>query len=99
MRISDWSSDVCSSDLPMIRQGLELVIGGRIDPLFGPMVVFGFGGVLVELLRDSVTALAPIALAEVRGLLPRLRGYPLLSGFRGSAPVELDSLCGIIAGV
>src|SRR3546814_10283066 len=42
---------------PMIRQGLELVIGGRIDPLFGPMVVFGFGGVLVELLRDSVTAL------------------------------------------
>ena len=84
---------------PMIPQGLELVIGGRIDPLFGPIVVVGFGGVLIELLKDSVSALAPVSPAEARALLPRLRGFALLNGYRGSAAVDLDALANIIAGV
>lgn len=77
---------------PMVLPGLEMLVGGRIDPLFGPMVVVGFGGVLVELLDDSVAALAPVTPAKARTMLQRLRGAALLDGFRGSAPVDLDVL-------
>lgn len=84
---------------PMIQSGLELMIGGRVDPLFGPMILFGFGGVLIELLKDSVSALAPISVDQAKALLPQLRGYALLNGFRGSAPVDIDALARTIAGV
>ena len=81
---------------PMVPQGIELVVGARIDPLFGPLVVVGLGGILVELLRDSVVALAPVGAAEARGMLDRLKGAALLRGFRGMPPVGLDRLAGII---
>jgi acetyl-CoA synthetase len=81
---------------PMVPPGLELVIGARLDPLFGPMVVVGLGGILVELLRDSATALAPVQEAEARAVLRRLKGYRLLEGFRGQPPVDLDRLVDII---
>lgn len=82
---------------PMVPQGLELMVGARVDPLFGPVVVVGLGGTLVELLRDTVLALAPIAAWEARALLQRLRGAALLRGFRGSEPVDLDTLSDIVA--
>ena len=59
----------------MVPAGLELVVGARLDPHFGPMVVVGLGGILVELLRDSATALAPVGEDEARAMLRRLRGY------------------------
>jgi acetyl-CoA synthetase len=83
----------------MIPKGLELVVGGQVDPMFGPMVVFGFGGVLIELLRDSVSALAPISQSQAKAMLGRLKGYKLLTGFRGSAAVDLDSFAEVIARV
>lgn len=83
----------------MIPSGLELLVGGRRDPQFGPVVVFGFGGVLVELLNDVVTALAPISAAQAVALLSRLKGYRLLTGYRGSTPVDLEELGTIIAGI
>lgn len=83
----------------MVPKGLELVVGGQVDPLFGPMVVFGFGGVLVELLRDSVSALAPLSPTQAKALLPRLRGYALLKGFRNSPPVDLDEFADVISRV
>ena len=82
---------------PMVASGLEMLVGGRIDPLFGPMVVVGFGGVLVELLDDSVAALAPVTPAKARTMLQRLRGAALLDGFRGSAPVDLDVLANTVS--
>lgn len=82
----------------MVPQGLELVIGGRVDPLFGPMIVFGFGGVLVELLRDTITLLAPVSPSEVKAQLQRLKGAKLFDGFRGAPPVDLDALARVIAG-
>ena len=82
---------------PMVPSGLEMLVGGRIDPLFGPMVVVGFGGVLVELLDDSVAALAPVTPAKARTMLQRLRGAALLDGFRGSAPVDLDVLANTVS--
>ena len=55
---------------PMVPAGLELVVGGRLDPLFGPMVVVGLGGIFVELLRDSATALAPVQEGGARDAAP-----------------------------
>lgn len=83
----------------MVPTGLELVIGGLVDPAFGPLVIFGFGGVLVELLRDSVTALAPISPQEAGILLARLSGYKLLKGYRNSPPVDTAALSEAISRV
>ena len=81
---------------PMVPQGLEIVVGARRDPLFGPMVVVGLGGIFVELLRDSATALAPVGEDEARAMLRRLKGYRLLEGFRGMPAVDQDALVDVI---
>lgn len=81
---------------PMVPPGLEMVVGARLDPLFGPMVVVGLGGILVELLRDSAIALAPVGEDEARAMLRRLKGYKLLEGFRGLPPVDQGRLVDII---
>jgi len=83
---------------PMIP-GAEVIVGARVDPAVGPVVVVGSGGVLVELIHDTVAALAPVTVAEARAMLGRLRGYRLLSGFRGGAAVDLDALADAIARV
>jgi acetyl-CoA synthetase len=80
----------------MVPGGLEMLIGGRVDPLFGPLVVVGLGGVLVELLADRAVALAPLCHGEAVGLLRGLKGAALLGGFRGSAPVDIDRLADAI---
>jgi len=82
---------------PMIPPGVEMVIGARIDPLFGPLIVVGLGGILVELMKDTVLALAPVGKAEARGMIEKLRGIALLKGFRNFAPVDLDRLADIVA--
>jgi acyl-CoA synthetase (NDP forming) len=81
---------------PMIPAGLELVIGARVDPQFGPLIVVGMGGVLVEILRDTACDLAPVDRVQARRMIESLRGYPLLAGYRGSRPVDLDRLADII---
>jgi acetate---CoA ligase (ADP-forming) len=80
----------------MAPAGVELMIGARVDPQFGPLVVVGLGGVMVELLKDSAVGLAPLAPGEAMAMLMRLKGLPLLRGFRGSAPVDLDMLAGLV---
>jgi acetate---CoA ligase (ADP-forming) len=82
---------------PMIPPGVEIMVGARVDPLFGPMVVVGMGGIMVELLKDTVASLAPVDTAAAHALLRRLRGYKLLQGFRGSAPVDVNALADAIS--
>ncbi|MGB3072148.1 MAG: acetate--CoA ligase family protein [Ottowia sp.] len=77
---------------PMIRRDLELIVGGRRDPQFGPTVVVGLGGVFVELLKDSVVALAPVTLAQAHDMLNQLRGRALLDGFRGTPAANLEEV-------
>ena len=83
----------------MAPAGLEIVVGARRDPQFGPVVLVGLGGVLVELLRDTQVLPAPITPAQAQAMLARLRGAALLKGFRGSAPVDVARLADIIAAV
>ena len=63
--------------------GLELLIGARRDPRFGPLVLVALGGVYAEILDDTVVALAPVDAEQALGMLGRLRAAPLLSGARG----------------
>ena len=80
----------------MVPPGVEVMIGARVDPLFGPLILVGVGGVLVELLHDTAVELAPVARVEALGMLRRLKLYPLLTGFRGSPPVDLERLAEMV---
>jgi len=80
-----------------IPSGVECVVGARLDPQFGPLLVLGLGGVLIELLKDTRTMLAPLSKADARLLLGQLRGATLFRGFRGMPPVNLDLLAEIVA--
>ncbi len=81
----------------MAPQGVELALGMVRDPQFGPLVMVGAGGVLVELLADRVAALAPFGTATARRLLDRLAMRRLLDGYRGAPATDLDALCATIA--
>jgi acyl-CoA synthetase (NDP forming) len=80
----------------MVPQGVEVIVGGRVDPLFGPLVVVGLGGILVEVLNDTALAPAPIGPDEAEALLRELRAFRLLQGYRGLPAVDLPELCEIV---
>ncbi|GBD20185.1 Succinate--CoA ligase [ADP-forming] subunit alpha [bacterium HR28] len=72
--------------------GVELLVGVTHDRHFGPVVVCGLGGVLVELLRDISVRLTPLAVEDAREMLRELKGFPLLTGYRGSPPVDIAAV-------
>ncbi len=77
--------------------GVELVIGARRDPLFGPIVLAGLGGVWIEVLEDVALRLAPIDADEARAMLDELKGRKLLAGFRNRPPIDLVRFARLIA--
>jgi acyl-CoA synthetase (NDP forming) len=77
---------------PMIQGGIETMIGVTDDPLFGPVVGFGLGGIHVEILGDIRFRIAPLTDRDADALLQGIRGFPLLQGFRGHPPADLPSL-------
>lgn len=84
---------------PMIPKGVEVMVGARDDPQFGPVVVVGLGGVFVEVLRDVALAPAPVGLDEALAMLQGLQGAALLQGFRGAEPVDLTRLAEMVCRV
>jgi acetyltransferase len=77
---------------PMAEPGTEIIIGAKIDPQFGPVIMFGIGGILVEVVKDVVFRVLPISRLAARQMLSELRSAPILNGFRGQAPVDRESL-------
>lgn len=77
---------------PMAPRGVETIIGVQNDPVFGPVVMFGLGGVFVEVLKDVTFRVAPFDEAEAHRMIRELKGLPLLQGARGAEPVDLDDL-------
>jgi acyl-CoA synthetase (NDP forming) len=84
---------------PMIPSGVEIVIGSQCDPTFGPLIVVGMGGILVEILHDSTAELAPVDHRQAHAMLARLRSQALLTGFRGAPPVQIEKLADIIVAI
>lgn len=72
------------------------MVGARIDPRFGPLIMVGLGGILIELLKDTAIALAPAGQAKALAMLRGLKGAAMLNGFRGSEPVDIDKLAAVV---
>jgi acyl-CoA synthetase (NDP forming) len=72
--------------------GKEMLLGMIRDPQFGPLVVVGFGGIYVEVLRDVTFRLAPIRPLSARHMIESVKAFPLLRGVRGEAPSDIDAL-------
>jgi acyl-CoA synthetase (NDP forming) len=79
--------------------GVELIVGARHDLGAGPIVLVGLGGVQAEVSGDVVVELAPVDRDGALVMLRRLRAFPLLTGFRGSTPVDLDAVADVVAAV
>lgn len=76
----------------MARPGVEVIIGMAKDPQFGPFLMFGLGGVWVEVLKDVSFRIVPIARRDAREMIKEIKGYPLLEGYRGSEPANIPLL-------
>jgi acetyltransferase len=80
----------------MVPGGIEVIIGGRKDREFGPVVLFGLGGIFVEIFRDSITRVAPVDMTIAREMIDSIKGSALLKGFRGSNPCDTEVLANVI---
>ncbi|MFF4492445.1 acetate--CoA ligase family protein [Streptomyces sp. NPDC001546] len=80
----------------MVERGVEMVVGVTQDPLFGPTVTVGLGGVLVEVLHDTAVRVPPFGEDQARTMLRELRGHALLEGVRGAPPADVDALVEVV---
>lgn len=76
----------------MVSGGTEVIAGMKKDPQFGPMLMFGLGGIFVEVLKDVTFSLAPVTAEEVRTMIARTKSYGLLTGARGRKPVDVEAI-------
>ncbi|MEC9346778.1 MAG: acetate--CoA ligase family protein [Pseudomonadota bacterium] len=82
---------------PMIKGGVETILGVHVDPVFGPAIMFGLGGVFVEVLKDVTFRVAPFDTAEAHRMIDEIRGRALLDGVRGAPPADVDALAEALA--
>jgi acyl-CoA synthetase (NDP forming) len=80
----------------MATPGIEVVAGLTRDRTFGPVVMFGLGGIFVEILNDVAFRVVPLQPRDARAMIREVRGFPVLQGARGAAPVDLAALEGIL---
>lgn len=80
----------------MIEGGVEVIVGTTKDPVFGPCVMFGLGGVFVEVLRDVSFRVAPLARPDVEEMIREVKGYPVLEGVRGRPAANISELVDVI---
>ncbi|MFC1952438.1 acetate--CoA ligase family protein [Chloroflexota bacterium] len=76
----------------MARPGVEVIIGMSKDAQFGPVLMFGLGGVLVEILKDVSFRIVPLTTRDAREMIREIKGYPLLEGYRGQEAVDVSTL-------
>jgi acetyl-CoA synthetase (ADP-forming) len=83
----------------MLPKGTELIVGATRDPEFGPVVMFGLGGIFVEVLEDAVFRVAPVSRADGREMVEQIKGARVLRGIRGEEPRDIDAIVGAIVKV
>ncbi len=82
---------------PMVTGGVETILGVQRDPVFGPVVMFGLGGIFVEALKDVTFRAAPFDEAEARSMIESVAAFPVLTGLRGQPPADLDALAAALS--
>jgi len=80
----------------MAPQATEVIVGAIKDPLFGQTLMFGLGGIFVELLKDVTFRVAPITREEAYEMMTKLKAYPLLTGYRNTPPADLDAIISVL---
>jgi acetyl coenzyme A synthetase (ADP forming)-like protein len=90
VRDADPSADVLVQE--MISKGVELMVGVAEDPLFGPLIAFGLGGIHVEILGDVCFRVAPLTDKDAGEMVREIRGYRLLEGYRGHPPADITAI-------
>ena len=80
----------------MAPASTEVIVGSTSDPQFGPAVMFGLGGVFVEVLKDVTFRIAPISEGDALEMIEEVKAYPLLKGYRGSPPVDINAIVKIL---
>ncbi|MFN3479761.1 MAG: acetate--CoA ligase family protein [Thermodesulfovibrionales bacterium] len=83
----------------MVPEGLEVIIGGVLDDQFGPIVMFGLGGIFVEIFKDVAFGLAPLDKEGALCLMRQIKAYPLLKGYRGRPHLDIDTLSNLMVSV
>ncbi len=81
---------------PMAPEGIDCILGAKIDPVFGPLVLFGLGGIFTEVLDDVAIRHAPVSQDEALAMLSELKGAAVLEGARGRAPADREALAAAI---
>jgi acyl-CoA synthetase (NDP forming) len=84
---------------PMAKRGVEVIVGVSRDPVFGPAVMFGLGGVHVEVLKDVTFRLAPFGRGEAVRMIGEIRGRAMLAGVRGAPPSDVDALADLLVSI
>ncbi|MEW6375366.1 MAG: acetate--CoA ligase family protein [Thermodesulfobacteriota bacterium] len=80
----------------MARPGTEVIVGTNKDPQFGPVIMFGLGGIFVEILKDVSFRIIPVDRRDALEMIKEIKGYPLLQGYRGKEPANISVLVEII---
>jgi acyl-CoA synthetase (NDP forming) len=83
----------------MVEPGREVIVGVHRDPQFGPLIMFGLGGIYVNVLREAVFKLAPVSAREALKMIAETKAYPILRGVRGESPSDIESLAEAISRV
>jgi acyl-CoA synthetase (NDP forming) len=83
----------------MVPAGREIIVGIDRDPQFGPLLMFGLGGVYVEVLHDVVFRLCPVSPEEAREMISEIRAFGLLRGARGQAPADIEAIVDVLVRV
>jgi len=73
-------------------EGKQIIVGGKIDQQFGPTILFGLGGIFVELMKDVSLRICPINHEEAKEMISEIKGYPILKGIRGEKSINLKEL-------
>ncbi len=80
----------------MAKQGTEIIVGSTTDPQFGPVLMFGLGGVFVEVLKDVAFRVVPLEERDAKQMVREIKGLPILQGVRGQEPADLEAIEALI---